>query len=333
MGDSMAGTTRVLITGATGFVGSHVVEALAARGFELRALVRPTSDTALLEALGVERVVGGLGDAGSVARAVAGADRVVHLAAVTRARTAEEYHRVNAAGTRTLVEAVDAASPRPRRLVYLSSLAAVGPATDGRPVSAETEPRPLTAYGRSKLEGERICARIDGDVEVTVLRAPTVYGPRDRDLLTYFRLAGHGFAPVPRGPGRPLQFVHAADLADAVARAVTADRAAGIYHAAEPRAYTWREVAGRIATAVGREARPIPIPAGAVRVAAAVTEFAAGVTGRAPIFNRDKVHELLAPAWLCETERAETDLGFTARIPLGDGLADTAAWYRARGWL
>lgn len=329
----MAGATRILITGATGFVGSHTLQALAARGAPLRALVRPTSDVRLARELAVELRTGGLEDPSSLARAIEGADVVLHLAALTRARTPAEFERTNHQGTRALVQAILAANPRPRRLVYLSSLAAVGPSRNGHPVTTADAPRPLTAYGRSKLAGEQACLAAAGRLEVVIMRAPAVYGPRDRDLYTFFRLAARGLLPVPGGPDRPIQLVHARDLAESLARAATVQQAAGVYHVAHPRPYVWVEVARAIAHALGRSARVVRVPPALVRGAAAATELASALAGRATIFDRDKARELLAPGWLCETEAAKRDLGFEAQIALPEGLAETAAWYRAQGWL
>jgi len=213
---------HVLVTGATGFVGSHLVDVLAARGTRIRALVRPSSDTRRLEGLGAELCRTGFDDARALREAVEGVDVVFHLAAATRATTEAEYERVNAGATEALVAAIRAADRPPRRLVYLSSLAAVGPSQNGRPVARDETPRPITAYGRTKLAGERIALAAANDVEVVVLRAPAVYGPRDRDLFIYFRLAARGFLPVPAGPDRLVQLIHAADLAEALVLGATA---------------------------------------------------------------------------------------------------------------
>lgn len=288
--------------------------------------------TERLGQLGVERVLGELRDQATLDRAVRDADVVVHLAALTQARSAAEYDRVNAEGTTRLVRAVLDAKPRPRRLVLLSSLAAAGPSADGGIGPSDT-PSPITAYGRSKLAGERAALAASGEVEVVVLRAPAVYGPRDRDLYRFFRLAARGILPVPAGPARRLQLIHVEDLAEALVLAATAERAEGIMHAAESTAYTWETVGGLVAAAVGRDARRVRLPAAIFNAAAALSETASAAAGRSTVFNRDKARELLAPGWLCETDTARRVLGFDARIPLGQGLRQTAQWYRAEGWL
>lgn len=321
----------VLLTGATGFVGAHAAEAFAAGGGRVRVLVRPTSRVQRLRALGADIIEGGLDDARAVRDAATGVDAVVHMAALTRARTAAEYHTVNDAGTRALLDTLAAMDVPPRRFVYLSSLAAVGPSGDV-PVGADTEPRPLTAYGRSKLGGERACIEVGAALEAVIVRAPAVYGPGDRDLLRFFRLAQRGLLPVPSGPPRPLQLVHVQDLAAALVAAANLQGGRGVYHVAEPRAYAWREVVGLVAEAVGVKARLVPVPQPALRMAAVLSEFGAGLVGRATIFNRDKAEELLAPGWLCDTLPALDDLGISPR-PLATGLRQTAEWYRAQGWL
>lgn len=324
---------RVLITGATGFVGAQVADLFCSRKIPTRALVRSSSDTRHLNALDVELRVGGLDDPTALRAAVENVAVVLHLAAATRARNDAEFARVNASGTRALLDAMLAANPAPRRLVYLSSLAAVGPSERGQPVDQATPPRPLTAYGRSKLAGERICQEAAERLEVFVLRAPAVYGPRDRDLYHFFRLARRGILPVPSGAARPLQLIHVADLAAALAQAIQVPGDGGLYHVAEARHYTWPEVAQLVADAVGRRARFVRVPAGLVVAAATISEWTGRLTGQSTIFSRDKARELLAPGWLCETAMAREDLGFTARIPLAQGLAETAHWYSDNGWL
>jgi dihydroflavonol-4-reductase len=210
---------RALITGATGFVGSHLAERLAADGWEVRALVRSSSDTTLLRSLGAELYEGDLTDPASIARASAGADAVFHLAALTAARDEAGYHRANVEGTRAVVRGLAGADPRPRRLVYLSSYAACGPAANGGPRALAEEPAPLTAYGRTKLAGEAEAGRAaEGGTTAVVVRSPAVYGPRDRALLPYFRLVRWGVAPLPGDGERRLHMFNREKAEEMLAR-------------------------------------------------------------------------------------------------------------------
>lgn len=323
----------LLVTGASGFIGSHVLEAARGQGIRIRALVRKPADAARLTSQGVECITGSLEDMRALRDAVAGADAVLHLAAATKARNLDEYQRANAGGTQAVVEAMLAASPRPRRLIYLSSLAAAGPANGGTPITRADPPRPLTAYGRTKLAGEKVCAAVSNLLEIGILRAPAVYGPRDRDVYDFFKMAKYGVVVLPGGPVRRLQMIHAADLARALVMAATGGRVDGVYHVAEARSYEMDEMAQMVIDGMGVRARIVHLPGPLIEAAAAVSEAAAGLLGTSTIFNRDKAREILAPAWLCETELARRDFGFEAHIALTDGLQQTAQWYRDNNWL
>jgi 2-alkyl-3-oxoalkanoate reductase len=320
-----------LITGASGFVGGHLAERLSGQGWRVRALVRASSDTARLRALGAELATGSLDDADAIAAAADGADTVFHLAARTTAPSAAEFHRANVEGTRNVALGAVRAGTRPRRLVYLSSYAACGPSLNGRPRGMEETPAPLTAYGRTKLEGEAAAREAEAaGVELLVLRSPSVYGPGDRAFLPVFRLARRALAPIPTGPVRRLHLVYVHDLVLALANA--ADAPPGTYAVAEPVAHAYGELVDEIGRAVrGRTPLHVPIPAALLKVSGAVAERLGGVLKTGGVFSREKADEMLAEGWVCDLTGSERLL--PRATTLAEGTAETARWYRTQGWL
>jgi dihydroflavonol-4-reductase len=319
-----------LITGATGFVGGHLATRLAQAGWTVRALVRPTSDTARLRALGAELASGSLDDVDALTAAADGADTVFHLAALTTAPDEATFRRANAEGTRNMARAALRGGTRPRRLVYLSSYAACGPAVTGRPRRMDETPAPLTAYGRTKLEGEAAAREVEpAGVELVTLRAPAVYGPGDRAFLPVFRLARRGVAPSPTGPVRHVHLVYVHDLVTALANA--AQVPPGTYAVAEPVAHPYPELLAEIGRAVGTKPVRLPVPAGLLRTAGALAERFGGLVGGTGVFSREKADEMLAEAWVCDL--AGSGALLPRATPLAEGLAETARWYRTEGWL
>jgi nucleoside-diphosphate-sugar epimerase len=321
---------KALVTGATGFVGSHLAEALRRRGDDVTALVRSPRKAAALGPLGVRLVSGDLNDADSLARAVEGQDVVFHVAGLVSARGEAEFMRGNRDGTASLVAAAGAAG-RPR-FVLVSSMAAGGPAAPGKPLGGTEPARPVTFYGRSKLAAET--AVTSSSLPWVILRPPTVYGPRDREVLKVFRMARLGLAPVFGDGSQQLSAVHGADLAEALVAAGTA--AATVrktYYPCHPEIFTSAEFVRAIGTAMGRRVILIPVPAPVGRTLLAVTEAAARMAGQTTILTRDKANEFFQEAWIGDPGPLTTDSGWRATHDLGSGLADTYRWYRDEGWL
>ncbi len=322
---------KVLVTGGTGFVGSHLNEVLRREGHAVRALARSRARTEALGRPDVEWVPGDLADAAALREAVRGVTVVYHVAGLIAARSDLEYFAVNRDATERLLRAASEADAS-TRFVLVSSLAAAGPSRRGQPLGEDAEPRPVTAYGRSKLAGEQVVRQ--GSLPWTIIRPPAVYGPRDREMFRLFRAATLGVAPLPGDGSQELSLVYGPDLAEAIARAGIADAAVGrTYFAAHPETLTAADVARTIAAASGKRVRLLRIPAPVARGVLQITGAVARLADRATVLNPDKANEFLQPAWTCRPDAIERDLGWRAAHDLEAGARATVEWYRAHGWL
>jgi nucleoside-diphosphate-sugar epimerase len=323
-----------LVTGASGFVGSHLVEALLERGWEVRCLVRRTSDLRWLPRERVRLMYGDVSDesvAGreALAEAVKGADSVFHLAAVTSAARDATYYRVNVDGTRRLADAVRRSAPD-AHVVLCSSLAAAGPPRPGHPATEQDPDNPQGAYGTSKLLAEKVLG--ESGLRHVVIRPPAVYGPRDVDILAAFRTASRGYAVRLAPRGQRLSFVHARDLAAGLVLAAERE-ASGRYYMSDGRVHLWEDVMSGIGAALGLVLQTVSLPTGILHAVAHLDRTRARLLGRKPLLTPDRARELSGPDWTCSDALAREELGYESRVPLLDGLFETAEWYREVGWL
>jgi nucleoside-diphosphate-sugar epimerase len=321
---------KALVTGATGFIGSHLAEALRRRGDAVTVLARSASRAAALAPLGVRVIPGDLHDRTALQRAAESQDVVYHVAGAVAARSEADFMAANRDGTRNLVEAVERAGTG--RLVYVSSMAAAGPTIKGRPLRGDEAPRPVTAYGRSKLAAEQ--AVTVSRLPWTIVRPPMVYGPRDLEVLKVFRLARLGVAPVLGDGSQELSAVHGGDLAEALLAAGGADVAVGrTYYACHPEVFTGADMARAVGRAMGKSPAVIRVPATIGRGVLMLTEAAARLTGHTTILTADKANEFFQPAWTGDPGPLARDTGWQAAHDLRSGLEETYQWYLTAGWL
>ena len=324
----------VLVTGANGFVGARLVARLCDDGARVRAFVRPTANLDRLANLSAQVTYGDVTDPVSLGPALEGVRIVFHLAGTLAGLTEQDFIRVNVEGTRHLVEACAAHANTLERLVVVSSLAAAGPSpTSESPVTEETPERPISWYGRSKLEADRIVQRQTG-VQWTILRPGIVYGPGDWALLGIVRLMTFGIAPVLAGAERKYSMMFVDDLVDALLSAATSTEAARqlfLVTGGEP--VGLKELADHVGEAVGRRVRTVPIPLSIASAAGTIVDLLARATNRPQIFGSQKVNEMFQPGWIARTEKVTRVLGWSASTSLEDGLRQTIAWWRQEGWL
>ena len=309
----------VAVTGATGFVGPHLVQALARHGWTVRLLVRRWSPLPDLAGVQAELVLGDLADEKALGRLVDGAGAVVHAAGLIKARTEADFMAVNRDGTARLSRLVPAA-----RFLLLSSLAAREPG--------------LSAYAASKRAAEVVLKERRGPW--LAVRAPAVYGPGDRETLAYFKTVDHGWAPRPMVEGARLSLIHAADLAEALARSLESDLPPSVYEIDDgcPGAHDYDDMARAAGLALnvgggGRQPRTLAVPRPVLAAVGAWNGMRQSLGGAPQILTAGKVAEMFHRDWTIHDRRLAEATGFTARFDLQRGFAETVLWYRQRHWL
>lgn len=317
---------RIVVTGATGFIGRHVAARLHAAGDRVRAIVRP--DSPRRPPSGVEVVHAAL-TYDALRAAIDGADVVVHIAGVISARGWQDYADVNVAGTRELAAATQEVGAR---LIHISSLAAAGPAPADRPRTEADPCEPINDYGRSKLQGERAITSIEG-LQWTILRPGVVYGPGDRALLPLFRLARLGVLPDIGRRSAAYTFVFIDDLVNAIDAAVRRAAGGAVMFVGHPTPVTTRRLAAALSGALERRVSRVRVPTPIGAGAAAVGDIISALTGTRPLFNRRRWAEMSAVGFVCGVAEIHQRLGLEAHVDLDEGFRRTLTWYRVAGWM
>ncbi len=326
---------RVLVTGASGFLGSHVAEQLSAAGHQVVALVRKSSKVDFLKTLkGVELAYGDVADRDSIRAAAAGADAVIHSAGAVKARSPEEFHQINVGGTENAFFAAKEAAPDLKRFVFVSSLAGAGPSLDGKPVSIDSR-NPVTHYGRSKLDAEDFLQTQKDVLPITTIRPPMIYGPRDNESFAFFQSVARRFLPFVGSGDNTLSVIYASDAASACIQAITADvPSCSRYFIDDGEIYVWKDMLAAIEKALEKKAFVrFSVPFSALKLAAFASETLGKATGKAVMLTRDKVNELTAPHWVCDSTATRRDLHWTPKVKWPEGTRLSVEWYRANGWL
>lgn len=324
-----AAALPVAVTGATGFVGTHVVAALIEAGIRPRLLVRDAARLAEGHRTGADAVRGGLDDLGALGELVAGCGTVIHLAGLVRSASEGRFDRVNRVGTENLVAALGRVAPA-ARLVHVSSLAAVGPSREPAGSAPEDGPHPISAYGRSKLAGEA-AARAHAGPWV-ILRPPAVYGPRDIDVLHFFRMVARGLVPIPGGE-RWVSVAYVADVVRGVLAAAAGNADGRVLHLGEPEPMAMTDLVRALAASGGLRVRVVEVPGAAVRLLGLGGDVLQRLGMARIALTSDKARELLARHWSARTAASLTALGMPGFVPLAAGAAETWAWYRRHGWI
>jgi len=324
------------VTGATGFVGRHLVACLRQQGWQVRALARnPEKFTTLFGGdPAVERVAGDLTDREALRQGLADCTCLFHVAGLTKAAITDDYYRINHQATASLYDLVRETRPPLTRIVHVSSLAAVGPATTADPPAEFPEPRPISHYGRSKLLGEEEARRLMTDVPLTIVRPPAVFGPADTDVLMFFKMVSRGILPIIGGDDKLVSLIYVEDLATALLAAAVSPVAAGrTYFVCYDHPFRWKELGTLAARILTRKVRCVTFPHLLTRWVGLFSEFVHRIAGRATKLNQDTTREMTQQYWICSNERAREDFNFRPQFSLEEAFTKTISWYQEHGQL
>jgi nucleoside-diphosphate-sugar epimerase len=315
----------ILVTGGTGFIGSHVLDRLASAGEPARAFVR--RKTALPQ--GVEAAHGDLADGSGLDHALRGVTSVIHIAGVTKAVRPDDYYRGNTRATENLARA---AAGRGIRFVHVSSIAACGPCPSTMALNEECKPAPITHYGKSKLEGEHGAKAHVPDA--VIVRPPVVYGPRDTGVYSILKGISRGIVLQIAGGERWFSMIYVDDLVDGLIAAARSPRALGrTYFISHPDPVNWTSLSAEAKRIMRRKSITLNVPVPAAYAIGWFGETWARVTRQPGFVSREKITEATRARWVCDSRRASAELGVDSRTSLSSGLTRTLAWYKEAGWL
>lgn len=327
---------QVLVTGATGFIGSHVADLLLEKGYDVRCLTRKTSNLKWLEGKPIRRIEGTLDQPETLAEATHDVDMILHIAGLTSAKSAEEFMRGNRDATRNLLEAAERYSPNLQRFLHVSSLAVCGPAASSdAPVTEEMPCRPITTYGRTKLAAEEAVHSYAPKMPITIVRPPAVYGPRDSAILTFFQSVAKGIVPLIGFDKKLVSLVNGLDLARGIIEAAESPNTAGqTYFISSDEFYTWEQIGEITRLALGKNfAVRARLPHSLVYGIAGIVGGLGQFSKKPPVLNFEKGRDITRRYWICSTAKALRDFGYRQQIPLEDGIRQTVDWYKSHKWL
>jgi nucleoside-diphosphate-sugar epimerase len=323
-----------LVTGATGFIGSHLVEALLQRGLNVRCLLRKTSDLKWLQGLPVEVVLGDCLDETSLGEAVKGVDQVFHLAAVTKALKEKTYFEINASGTENLIRACIKSNPHIQKFLYLSSQAAAGPCRNGNKKKESDPCDPISPYGQSKRLGEELALTHAQELPLLILRPCAVYGPRERDFFTFFKLISKRIKLYLNGRVQRISLCYVQDVIQAILLAAESQTTSGeIFFLSDGNDYSVKEVLDLIAQTMDIHALRIRVPKRMILGIAFFSEYFSKISQKPSLMNKGKAKEMVQEDWTCDITKVKTILGFQPQFQLSEGIRLTYHWYKNEKWL
>ncbi|MBL7075397.1 NAD-dependent epimerase/dehydratase family protein [candidate division KSB1 bacterium] len=325
---------KILVTGANGFVGSHLAARLLGLGHQVVCLVREQSNLRWIQHLALEFRYGEITRKETLKGQLGEIDAMMHVAGITKARNSETYNLVNVSGTQNIVEICLEENPTLKRFVFLSSQSAAGPARDKESsLTEDSEPRPITWYGESKLKAEELVTSSLGP-KTTIVRPGIVYGPRERDVFAFFKFVNRGYIPLLDEEPRYFNLIYIDDLINFLIMILEDDRTLGeTYFLTDGKPHTWDQMGLEISIALEKDPARLFIPRFIPPLVAFFAQAYSWFTRQPVLLNKQKIKEMKERFWLCSSQKAQDQLGFTPQFSIRIGIKKTAEWYLVHGWL
>lgn len=324
---------KIGITGGTGFIGSHLIEYLLDRGFDIDCLALTQDIPGWLTAnKHLSFIEGNLLEKESLYDFAERNDVIIHLAGLTRAASEEEFMSFNFQGTKNLIEAVKLNNPNISQLIIMSSQAAVGPSPDGNLLDEDALLNPISPYGKSKAFVEKFIKKECRELPITIIRAPSVYGPRDRDFIELVRLVKRRIKPI-LGKKTKLSFVYVKNLVQGIHLTINNPQALGeAFFITDDGAYSWAEFGSFMEKSLGLKALTVYIPKFAVIIVSLLSRCYAFFTKKQILLTKHKLREINSPFWTISNSKARKILGFIPATSTGQAMHETVLWYQSEGW-
>ena len=325
---------KALITGATGFVGSHLADKLLEKNYEVYCLKRSTSSTKWLDGKNVKYVEGDLFSNEALEKCIKDMDYVFHVAGVVKAKTKEGFYHGNSDSTKNLLEITYRVNPGLKKFIYISSLAACGPAKSDKPVDENTVPDPITTYGLSKLKAEEEVYKYRDKFPISIISPPAVFGPRDTEILIYFKTFSKGLNSVIGFDAKYLSLVYVEDLVDGIILAAENNKADGQkYFVCFDKAFNWDEIGSLTSKLLGKKALKIRLPHSVLYSVGYLAELFSTFSSKPATLNIEKCKDITQLRWVCSNEKAKRELGFKAKYSLEESFKKTIDWYKEMKWI
>ncbi len=330
----MSAQPIAVVTGGNGFVGSHLVDLLLEQKFKVKCIVRESSNLRWLNGKEVEIVKCGLFNKEELKKVLTDADYLFHVAGIVKAKHWQDYLDGNVTTTKNLLEVLVEVNPGIRKVVIISSQTACGPSTDGVPCSEQTEPHPITRYGKSKLEQEKLAHTFMDMLPIAIVRPPAVYGERDTEIYLFFKTFKSGLMSMIGFDKKVVSIINVHDLVRGIYLAGISENSKGeTYFISSEEYYDWIKIGNATAKALNKKAIRIRLPHFVVYGVAAIAQFIAMFSSKAATFNLEKARDFVQKYWICDTGKAKRELGYSQEISLEEGIKQTIDWYKENKWL